>query len=609
MDKAWLRLKGFKPAAMLIALFSLAQGIAIGMQAFGLSRAISVLFSGEPVNQAVMPLLWFIAAVLARQTIVWLQRRTAGRLAEQVTAHWRKKLAERLFERGPGYAAKEGSGKLVTLAIEGMEKFRLYLELTIPRTFDMLCVTLSVLGFVYALDVVSGLILTAVMPILVGFFILFGLAARKQADKQWRSYRVLSHHFTDSLRGLSTLRFLGRGRSHGRTIDQVSNQYRSATMRTLRVAFLSSFALDFFTMLSVASVAVSLGLRLVGGTMGLEAALVVLMLAPEYFLPIRNLGTDYHATLDGKEAWEAIHRVSDNSVANNTDDVAGTAHADATAKSLGQRSGLEQKSGFEKQSDLDAQPGLGKRRFADVALAGIYVSQDDEQRPQLQDISVALDPAARRIGIVGASGAGKSTLLDVIAGFASPASGNVIIAGNRLEGQHREGWQQQFSYIPQHPHLFSLSLADNVRFYEPDASLEQVKEAVKAVGLSELTARLAAGYDEPIGEGGRILSGGQKQRVALARALLGNRPNILLDEPTAHLDIETELELKETILQVTEGKRMFLATHRLHWMPDMDQIWVLDQGALVETGTHEELLSRQGVYYRLYTATGKGMAM
>lgn len=583
MDKAWFELKGIRPVMLLLAVLSLLQGVAVIAQATFLAKAVTILFEKNPLVMAWPSLALFFAAFAARHTVILLQRRTAGRFAEASGASLRERLLARLFEHGPGFAAKEGSGKLVTLALDGVDRFRTYLELSIPRMIDMLAVTLLVLVYVFTLDIISGVILTTTMPILVGFFILLGLAAQKQAGKQWRSYRLLSHHFTDSLRGLQTLRFLGRSREHGETVGKVSDQYRVATMRTLRVAFLSSFALDFFSMLSVAFVAVGLGLRLISGSVGLEAALVVLILAPDYFMPIRQLGLDYHASLDGKEAWGAMR-----SVLRAEDEAAGSP-IQATAP----HANPEGQGGAKFVGP--AITGQGILRLSDVCL----LNEDGSMR--LDHVSANIEPYVNMIGIVGASGAGKTTLLSLLGGFADPASGELSLNGCRLAGDAKAEWQRHIAYIPQHPYLFSASLADNIRYYEPGASNEQVEWAIDAVGLRELVNGLPGGLDEPIGEAGRTLSGGQAQRIALARALLSHRPVILLDEPTAHLDIETEWELKETILSVLQHKRMFLATHRLHWMPDMDCVWMMHQGRLEEVGSHQQLVSRKGRYYRLLT--------
>ncbi|WP_336078249.1 thiol reductant ABC exporter subunit CydD [Paenibacillus sp. 203] len=576
MDKAWFELKGIRPVMLLLAALSLLQGAAVIAQAVFLAKAITILFDKNPLVMAWPSLALFFAAFATRHTAIWLQRRTAGRFAEASGASLRERLLARLFERGPGFAAREGSGKLVTLALDGMDRFRTYLELSIPRMIDMMAVTILVLVYVFTLDVISGVILSTTMPILVGFFILLGLAARKQADKQWRSYRLLSHHFTDSLRGLQTLRFLGRSQEHGETVGKVSDQYRTATMRTLRVAFLSSFALDFFSMLSVAFVAVGLGLRLISGSVGLEAALAVLILAPEYFMPIRQLGSDYHASLDGKEAWGAIR-----SILSTEDDATKPNKQAANDKGL----------------DITGQDIL---ELSDVCL----LNEDGSAR--LEHVSAHVEPHMNMIGIVGASGAGKTTLLSLLGGFADPTSGELLLNGCGLAGEAKTEWQRHIAYIPQHPYLFSASLADNIRFYEPEASNQQVEWAIDAVELRELVDGLPGGMNEPIGEAGRTLSGGQAQRIALARALLSNRPVILLDEPTAHLDIETEWELKQTILSVLKHKRVFLATHRLHWMPDMDCVWMMNQGRLEEVGSHQQLIARKGAYYRLLTGMSEG---
>ncbi|MFS0558652.1 thiol reductant ABC exporter subunit CydD [Brevibacillus sp. 179-C9.3 HS] len=578
MDKEIFRLQGIRPVMLLLAGLSLLQSAAIIGQALLLAKSIAILFEGQAAEMAYQPLALFLLMVAARHTIVWLQKKVAGRFAEASSESLQQRVLARLFERGPRFAASEGSGKLVTLVLEGVDRVRTYLELSVPRTLDMVFVTFPLLIFVYMQDVISGLILTVTMPVLIGFFIVLGLAARKQADKQWRSYRMLSHHFTDSLRGLTTLRFLGRSKDHGETVGRVSDQYRSATMRTLRVAFLSSLALDFFSMLSVAFVAVGLGLRLIEGNFGFETALVILILAPEYFLPVRMLGSDYHASLDGKEALGTIRTIMDT---DSSEEQKNETHATDSGTSL---------------------PVVWDKT---ISLSDIRVVGEDG-RQLLGDVSAELGSNMRKVGIVGASGAGKSTLLGVLGCFTNPEAGVLQVDGQPITGDAIKEWQRQIAYIPQHPYLFSQSLADNIRFYEPEATQEQVEQVIRDVGLGELVDSLPNGCDEIIGEGGRTLSGGQAQRVALGRALLGNRPVILLDEPTAHLDIETEWELKQTMLSVFGDRRVFLATHRLHWMRDMDWVWVIDQGRLVEAGTYEQLVAQKGIFYRLLTAGSKG---
>ncbi|MEK3900026.1 thiol reductant ABC exporter subunit CydD [Paenibacillus sp. FSL R7-0179] len=588
MDKNLLGYKGVKPVFLLVGFLTLVQSFSILLLAKSLAEAVSALFAGEPLKEQGARALLFLLAFLVRHACAMLMSRAAYRFAEATGSSMRRQMMDKLFQLGPRLAGDQGTGNMVTLVLEGVTKFRAYLELIIPRMVGMAVTPALLLVYVFTLDTSSGVILTLTMPIIIVFMILIGMTARKQMDRQLKSYRTLSNHFVDSLRGLETLKFLGRSRSHSESIAKVSDRYRSATMRTLRVAFLSSFALDFFTMLSVASVAVSLGLRLVNEQMTLVTGLTILILAPEYFLPVRLVGADFHATLDGKEAGEAMKSIIDRET--------------VQAKLL--------EPGGQKEM-----AGLGGAWSGDfftwnnnshLKLDGVGVTYEADGVPSLEAVHLEFS-GYRKIGIIGESGAGKSTLVDILGGFLHPTSGTLTINGSLVSALTDEGWRKQTAYIPQRPYIFSGTLADNVRFYYPEASQEAVAAALESAGLSKLVSSLPEGMNEMIGGGGRSLSGGQEQRVALARALLSSRPIMLLDEPTAHLDIETEYELKETMLPLFEGKLVFLATHRLHWMIDMDLIVVMQQGRVAEIGTHDELTARRGAYYELIQSQLEGI--
>lgn len=428
----------------------------------------------------------------------------------------------------------------------------------------MIVIPAMVVLYIFMKDHTSGIILILALPVLVIFMILLGLAAQKKADKQWSVYRVLSNHYVDSLRGLETLKYLGRSRSHLKSIANVSERYRKTTMGTLKIAFLSSFAMDFFTMLSVATVAVFLGLRLVDGEMTLAPALTILILAPEYFLPVREIGSDYHATLNGREAGRRLLEIVS----------------------------------MPRFQEEAGHPLNRWNEEAQLQLCEATVQHVANSEPSLNHASLSIK-GYLKIGIVGESGAGKSSLIDVLGGFHAINEGSILIGGQTLTHLQREDWQKQLNYIPQHPYVFQDSILNNIRFYKPDATLDEVQQAVAKAGLSELLSELPNGLQEKIGEGGRALSGGQAQRVASARAFLENRPILLLDEPTAHLDIETEYDLKEKMLDLFQGKLVFLATHRLHWMMDMDYIYFLKKGKIVEAGTHKELMQKRGHYYEM----------
>ncbi|MEC0125769.1 thiol reductant ABC exporter subunit CydD [Paenibacillus pabuli] len=619
MGRGLLKLPGIRPILALASALVLLQAMTIIMQAKWLAQAITALFGGSPVTEQYPVLLLFLAAFAARYALsFWLQL-IASRYAEKTGNDLRTQMVEQWFRLGPRFAKTEGTGHLVTLAREGTAQYKTYLELFIPRMLGMGFTPIVILFYVFKLDMMSGVILTLTLPILIVFMILVGLAAQRKIDGQFKSYKALANHFVDTLRGLETLKTLGQSSKHGETIIRVSQRYRKATMSTLRMAFLSSFALDFFTMLSVASVAVGLGLRLTEGHMLLGPALTVLILAPEYFLPVRMVGADYHATLDGKEAGEAISQMIERGkLAELKQKEAYTsAVLHGVSEKNGEFSSPEPTFG---QGDVSASTirvvlhdgnarsvaaasssKLSWEATSRLALTNVQVRHEEEGPCSLNDVTFQVSGLGK-VGIIGASGAGKSTLMDVIAGFQPLTSGQILYNGRPLSPEMMEDWRKQTAAIPQHPTIFSGSLADNVRFYVPEASDAGVAKAIHAAGLHKLASSLPNGMHEFIGAGGRQLSGGQEQRVALARALLSARPILLLDEPTAHLDVETEYELKQTMLPLFEGKLVFLATHRLHWMPHMDRIIVMDGGTVAEAGTHEELLARQGVYYQMIQA-------
>ncbi|MEC3796419.1 thiol reductant ABC exporter subunit CydD [Bacillus velezensis] len=561
MGKDLFLYKGMKRILAIITGLTIIQTAAIILQAEWLSQAVTGLFNGKRIASLYPVIGFFLLAFLVRHAVTAVRQKIVYQYAAQTGADLRKRFLEQLFRLGPRFAKKEGTGRMVTLAMEGISQFRRYLELFLPKMVSMAIVPAAVVIYVFFQDKTSALILILALPILIVFMILLGLVAQKKADRQWKSYQTLSNHFVDSLRGLETLRFLGLSKSHSKNIFHVSERYRKATMSTLRVAFLSSFALDFFTMLSVATVAVFLGLRLIDGQILLGPALTALILAPEYFLPVREVGNDYHATLNGQEAGKTIQTIL-------------------------------------------AQPGFKEEKPLELD------TWTDGDELQLTRLSVRESMSKfhlsfkgkKKIGIIGESGSGKSTLIDVLGGFLEPASGEIKVNGESRSHLQSDGWQKQLLYIPQHPYIFDDTLLNNIRFYHPDASREETARAADSAGLSGLIRDLPGGLDGRIGEGGRALSGGQAQRVALARAFLGNRPILLLDEPTAHLDIETEYEIKETMKDLFENKLVFLATHRLHWMLEMDEIIVLDDGAVAEIGTHDELMAKQGVYAKLVKA-------
>lgn len=563
IDKKLLQLPGIKKILGLLVGSSILQAIFIIGQAYGLARSITNLWSGEVIrNQFIWLGLFFVAYVL-RHLMTYLREQVLEDYAYEQARGLRSQLLTKIFRLGPQVVQKQGTGSVVTTALDGINQVEEYLHLILPKMLNMMIIPWILLVMIFLLDWQSGIVLLVVFPLIIIFMIILGYAAQSKADKQYKVFQLLSNHFIDSLRGIDTLKFFSISKQYSRSIFSTSERFREATMSTLKVAILSTFALDFFTTLSVAVVAVLLGLRLINEEIFLFPALTVLILAPEYFLPIRDFSSDYHATLDGKNAMDDVNKILDI---------------------------------LENQDEKLSLPSWDKDSRLAVALQYNY---EDKLGAEV-DFSVK---GYQKIGIIGMSGSGKSTLINLMSGFLRPDKSQITFDGIEIKAFDQPNWQEQLIYIPQNPYVFQRSMRENIAFYHPNATDEEILQAIEVTGLTELLAELPDGLDTKLGEGERPLSGGQAQRIALARAFLNQERKILLfDEPTAHLDIETEVEIKERMLPLMEKHLVFFATHRLHWLAEMDYILVMDEGKLVEKGTIEELKQKNGAFVKLTQA-------
>ena len=562
IDKQIMKLPGMKQLLGLLAGLSFLQALFIIGQAYGLARAITGLWEGRPLEEQWGWILLFFCSFIARQAVIYFRSKRLDDYSYQQAADLRDQLLEKLFRVGPQIAQQQGTGNVTTMVLEGINQVENYLKLILAKIMNMSIIPWVILALVFYLDWESGLVLLLVFPLIIIFMIILGYAAQSKAEKQYRTFQLLSNHFIDSLRGIDTLKLFGVSKKYGKSIFASSERFRKATMASLKVGILSTFALDFFTTLSIAVVAVLLGLRLINEGILLFPALTILILAPEYFLPIRDFSSDYHATLDGKNAMTAVTEILH-------------------------------------QPEAQVPAVTVPRWQEDAQLTIDQLAFSYEKKAALTDINLNVT-GFKKIGIIGLSGSGKSTLINTLSGFLVPDSGEITLGGAKTTAFRQASWQEQLIYIPQNPYIYRLTLQENVAFYQPTATKEAVLKAIEVAGLTELLAELPQGLDTMLGEGERHLSGGQAQRIALARAFLDQQRKILLfDEPTAHLDIETEVALKERMLPLMENRLVFFATHRLHWMEEMDEIIVMDQGRIVEQGTLAQLQQKQGAFTEL----------
>lgn len=478
------------------------------------------------------PLVLLALVAVGRSAVSWLTELAAHRASAAVKSELRGRLLERAGRLGPERLGEQTTGSLVALATRGVDALDDYFSRYLPQLGLAVVVPVAVLARIVTEDWVSAAIIVCTLPLIPVFMMLIGWATQSRMDKQWKLLSRLSGHFLDVVAGLPTLKVFGRAKAQAESIRRITGEYRQATLRTLRIAFLSSFALELLATLSVALVAVTIGMRLVHGDMALYDGLVILILAPEAYLPLRQVGTQYHAAAEGLSAAEEIFQVLETPV-----------------------------------------PETGTRPVpaGGFAFEGVTVRHPGRSSDAVSDVSFAVEPG-ETVALVGPSGAGKSTLLGVLLGFTAPTAGRVRVGGVDLAEADLEQWRARVAWVPQRPHLYAGSIAENVRLARPGADDAAVRRALADAGALEFVDALPEGARTVLGEDGAGLSAGQRQRLALARAFLADRPVLLLDEPTAALDGRTEADIVAAVRRLAVGRTVLLVVHRPALLEAADRV-------------------------------------
>lgn len=602
LDKELFRLPGIKLLLGVMVALSFLEAVCIIGEAWGLSHALVALWQGAAFEQTFSYLAVFGISFLAVRVVLNAREAYVGKYAYKQARAERSALFESIFRTGAPAVQAFGTGTTATMALEGVDAFQKYLETVLPNVVKMVVLPLVFAIVIFCADWVSGIIVVLLLPAMIMLMVLIGKTTAEKSQSQHATFKVMSNHFIDSVRGVATLNTFKISKDYARRIFTVSEQFRKATMETLKTATLSGATLDMFATLALAAVAIMLGMRLIDGSLALLPALFVLILVPEYFRPIREFAADFHANLEGKNS---LHTIS--------------AMREATRY---------------------VPPAVEVPTWNETSTLFLHhLEQAYDGVSALRSFSGELQGYAR-VGVIGASGSGKSTLLRLLAGLEdptiSPRDGSATSAQDAaqdagaaqgataaqgvaqgvvqgatapspapfvirnggdntradrksdtipdremesiaLDSLRQASWQDQIAYIPQDPYIFHATVRDNLAFYNPEASDAQIMDALHTLGLTQLLEELPQGLDTLLGEGGRELSGGQAQRIALARVFLDSKRKILLfDEPTAHLDVETEYELKAPMLALMQGKLVVFATHRLHWLDAFDVVYELD---------------------------------
>jgi thiol reductant ABC exporter CydD subunit len=556
------RVRSVRVALAVDVVLGLVGAAALLAQAMLIAGVVAGAFDGRPagpLGASTGALLIVLAGVVVVRATLSGAVETIGRWAAgRVMSELRRALVRRRLSGGSrGPADPMEGGELATAAVAGVDAVEVYLARYLPQLVLAVTVPIAVLSTTLAVDPVSAAVMLVTLPVIPVFLALVGRSAGERARARWAALSRLSNHVLDVVRGLPTLRAYNRAEAQAELIAATGEQYRATTMQVLRLSFLSGAVLDLAATIGTALVAVTVGVRMVAGEVTLWAGLVVLLLTPELYAPLRTLGTLFHASADGVAAAARILDVLE-------PDEAATEAAPSTAgRTL----------------------GPGALRLPDwhrIELAGITVRHPGRGGSGVRGVDLDLR-RGEVVALVGPSGAGKSTLAAVLLGLRRPDAGLVTIDGHELESLDPRWWRSQIGWLPQRPTMFRGTIGDNIALGDADAGAERVEEAARLAGVDVIAAELRLGYRTPIGPGGLALSAGEQRRVALARALVRGAPLLILDEPTAHLDADAAAVVADAIARVAPDRAVLVIEHHPNLVPAVDRVVALPSAGESET--------------------------
>jgi thiol reductant ABC exporter CydD subunit len=561
-----------------IAAGVIAVGALIG-QLIAVAMTVAGVFLEGRSLEDVMPLLAVgLALLVVRAGFGALAELAARHSAYSLVGSLRSDLSGQVLRLGPTWTQRERSGEISGVLMAGLDAVDDYVTQFLPARWLAMLVPLLVLLVVLALDPLSVLVLLLTGPLLVLLLAVIGGRTGAITQQRFVEMRTLSAFFLDILRGIGTLKMFGRSHEQVENLRRISERYGDTTMDLLRTAFQTSLVLEWGATIAIALVAVEIGLRLLQGDIAFERALAVLLVTPEFFLPLRQLAIRYHVGTAGRAATTRMFEILDEPAP------PGAA--------------------LDEMDEGPARPALGAP--PSIHLDEVSFTYSGRDAPALDGISLELEPGSS-LALVGASGAGKSTVANLLLRFIEPDDGTIEIDEHLLADHSRPAWRASLAWVPQRPHLFAGSVTDNIRMARPGADDAAIEAAARAANAADFIASLPRGYDTPLGEGGTRLSGGQRQRIAIARAFLRDAPLLLLDEATSHQDEASEIAIADALDRLVAGRTVLVIAHRLRLAQRADRVAVLEAGRVVEIGSPVALLGGdgRGAYGRLIRDHGE----
>ena len=530
------------------------------LQMYLLSSIIAHVFL---YSEVIRPdfIYYLTASLIIRSFLIWIRERFAQKKSVEIKSSLKRELFRKMLTLGPSFTRTSKTGELIATITDGAEKLDDYFTRYIPSVIHIIILPAVIIVFTITMDWISGLILLLTAPLILFFMWLIGTYAKKLTHNQWKELTTLSSHFLDVLQGLKTLKVFGISRRESDNVDRKSNGFRIVTMNVLKVAFLSGMVLELAASISIALVAVQVGIRLIEGMLTYQPGLFILLLAPEFYLPFRTLGSHHHAGMEGSAAAAGIFNILDKKT----------------------------------ESGNSGKESIIHSKHPVIQFKDVSYTYPGNAIPAIHNINCEIQPGTLT-AIVGPTGAGKTTFAHLILGYLRSKNGQILINNMPLDQLDPEDWRKSLAYVPQHPHFFQGTILHNLSMANAQAKTEKIVNAAKEAGAHHFIENLPKGYHTQLDENAVNLSGGEKQRLAIARAFLKDAPVLILDEPTSNLDPESEQLISDTMERIIENRSTLVIAHRLNTVRRADNILVFSNGKIAESGKHNELLLKKGIY-------------